>query len=60
MAFAIHIKTESGDDYVIAFDGKPKKKEIIKTIKERLDEEFDYISDYHVDSNYLIDFKLKL
>jgi type IV secretory pathway VirD2 relaxase len=59
MAFAIHIKTESSDDYIYAFDGQPNKKEIIERLKEELGEEFDYISDYHWDATYKIKFKLK-
>lgn len=52
MAFALYIKTESGDDYVFAFDGEPSDKEIIKGIQEKLGEEFDYICDYKSDSSY--------
>jgi hypothetical protein len=58
MAFAIHIKTESGDDYVLAIDGEPKRDEIISSIKNKLGDEFDYISDYKYDSTYKIKFKL--
>lgn len=58
MAFAIHIETESSDHYVYAFDGEPKAKEIIKSLKEKLGEEFDYISDYHFDATYAIKFKI--
>lgn len=58
MAFALHVKTESGDDYVYAFDGEPSQKEIIEQVKENLGEEFEYISSYNFDSTYEIKFKL--
>ena len=58
MAFAIHLKTESGDDYVFAFDGEPKQEVIISTIKKRLGDEFEYIIKYNVDETYKIDFKI--
>jgi len=59
MAFAINIETESGDSYLYAFDGKPTQKEIIKTVKEKLGEEFEYISSYRFDATYDIEFKMK-
>ena len=60
MAFAIHIQTESSDNYVYAFDGQPTQKEIIDSIKEKLGEEFEYISDYNWDATYKIKFKMTL
>jgi hypothetical protein len=58
MAFALHIETESSDDYMFVFDGEPSQKEIVEKIKEDLGEEFDYISDYHYKATYKIKFKL--
>lgn len=60
MAFAIYIKTESSDDYVFAFDGTPKQSEIIKSLKEKLGDEYDFIAHYEYDATYKIKFKLKL
>jgi len=60
MAFAIHIRTESSDDYVFAFDGTPSKKEIIEALKEKLGDEYEYISDYNFDATYKIKFEIKL
>lgn len=59
MAFALYVKTESSDDYVFAFDGEPTTEEIIKQVKERMDEEFEYISSYEFDATYKIKFKMK-
>ena len=60
MAAAIYIKTESGDSYVYAFDGQPTKEEIIKSLKEKMGEEYDYISNYEMDFTYEIKkFKIK-
>lgn len=59
MAFALHVKTESGDDYMFTFDGTPTVEEVIEIVRERMDEEFEYISTYHYDSTYSIDFKMK-
>jgi hypothetical protein len=58
MAAAVYVKTESGDNYVFAFDGTPSPKEIIKQLKDRMDEEYDYICDCKYDATY--DLKLKL
>lgn len=59
MAFAIHVQTESSDDSVFAFDGEPTQKEIIEKIKERMGDEFEFISSYEYDATYKIKFKMK-
>lgn len=49
MAYAIHIKTQSGDDYMFAFDGNPLQKDVCERIKDYMEEEVEYIDDWHED-----------
>ena len=60
MAFAIHLETESSDHYVYAFDGQPTSEEIVEKIKENLGDEFNYVSDWHHDATYPINFKMEI
>ena len=58
MAFAISLKTESGDDYVFAFDGEPTTEEIVESVKEKMGDEFNYVYNWNHDATYDIDFKM--
>jgi hypothetical protein len=52
MAFAIHLQTESSDDYLIAIDGEPTFPEVRALIEERMGEEMEYVNSFSVDATY--------
>ena len=60
MAFALYIQTESSDEYMFAFDGEPKREEIIKRVKKEMGDEYNYISCYKYDSTYNAKFSIKM
>lgn len=49
MAYSIHIKTQSGDDYVFSFDGGPLQKDVCERIKDCMEEEVEYIDYWYED-----------
>ena len=56
MAFALYICSESGDDYVFAFDGEPTVAEITEKVWDRMGDEIGYIGTWEHDATYNIDF----
>lgn len=52
MAVAVFCKTESSDEYLYVFEGEPSHEEIISHIKEKLGDEYDYISSYKYQATF--------
>lgn len=52
MAVAVHITTESGDDYLYVFDGEPSHEEVNAKIKEQLGDEFNYVCRHLYESTF--------
>lgn len=52
MAVAIYCKTESSDEYLYVFDGQPSHEEIISHVKEKMGDEYDYISSYRYEATF--------
>lgn len=48
MSMAIHVKTESGDEYLYPIDKILNDDDVLKYLKEKLGEEYPYISTYTV------------
>ena len=54
---AIFCKTESSDEYLWLLDEYPTGRKVIKFIKEKMGEEFEYISHIRIKADYPLKLK---